>query len=112
MEAINKVVKSIDVGSDSIVITLENGDAYYLQHHQDCCESVYLLDDGNAREIVGYKLLAIDHEEEAGDGDYESETDTTITLITDKGTIITKWVGTSNGYYSERVDIDFVAAKK
>jgi len=61
--------------------------------------------------LKGRQLIAIDTEishdtdEQYGDDYYDdSFTATTITFKTDQDTVISRWHGSSNGYYSESVD--------
>lgn len=94
-------------GQDKIVFTLMNGTSYELVHNQDCCESVYIESIvGNLRDLVGAPLLVADEVSTyTEDGsDCESTTWTFYKLATIKGYVDIRWVGTSNGYYSERVD--------
>jgi frataxin-like iron-binding protein CyaY len=112
MHTVNQLVKFIDVSGDSIMITLEDGTKYYFDHQQDCCENVSIYDwKGNYHDLVGKKLLYIDSDnddfiDETKDIylDY-SNTCTTIKFVTDENTVISRWIGSSNGYYSESVDL-------
>ena len=112
MHTVNQLVKFIDVSGDSIMITLEDGTKYYFDHQQDCCENVSIYYwKGNYHDLFGKKLLYIDSDnddfiDETKDIylDY-SNTCTTIKFVTDENTVISRWIGSSNGYYSESVDL-------
>ena len=39
---LGRVFVSVEQEDDTIVFTLDNGDKFKLEHHQDCCESVYI----------------------------------------------------------------------
>lgn len=88
-----------------------DGSVYKMYHEQDCCESVYVEDitegwsevlNNNALVVDAYESYKVGGSEEAGY--YESQTWTFYRLITNKGYVIIRWLGTSNGYYSESVD--------
>jgi hypothetical protein len=110
-ELIGKTVTNIDVCEDTIKISCDDGSEYMYYHDQDCCECVYIYDiKGDLHSLVGKKLILVDHEEtdDLDDMEYEpydSYTITKITFKTDKDTVISRWIGDSNGYYSERVDL-------
>ena len=88
-----------------------------MYHMQDCCESVSIEDIvGDLDDLVGTPLLLVEevsnYEPEdvvCSDPDwYESETWTYYRFRTMKGSVDIRWYGTSNGYYSESVDIEIV----
>lgn len=113
-----KVVKFIDLDLDrddgEIRIECEDGSVFLFHHQQDCCEYVNIVDvKGDPVKLQGYKLKV--SEEVIRDPDKEefpdrlefaeSSTLTTHTFKTTEETLVVKWIGTSNGYYSESVDI-------
>ena len=96
-------------------------DSHYVRmyHSQDCCESVSIEDIvGDLDDLVGTPLLLVEEvsnyepqeePKEEGDGYYDdSETWTYYRFRTIKGSVDIRWYGTSNGYYSESVDIEIV----
>ena len=91
-----------------IIFTTDNGEVYKLYHEDDCCESV-MVDDicGDLPDLVGSPL--VEAEESIGDFKYtdryfDSVTWTFYRFRTAKGSVVIRWCGESNGYYSESVD--------
>lgn len=87
-----------------------------LMHQQDCCEDVYLADidvdddfAGNNSYIVSFEEVGITE----CTGEYgDSETYTFYRIQSTTGSCWMRWVGTSNGYYSERVDFTIYKRKE
>lgn len=99
-------VRKLDgIDGPTIVIQLEDGRSFKLYHSQDCCECVSITDiAGDLSDLVGPVLLAEESSREAGPGECsESGTWTFYRIGTIKGSVAITWLGTSNGYYSERV---------
>jgi hypothetical protein len=95
-----------DRGSE-IVFTLDNGKKYQLFHQQDCCESVTVEDiSGDLKDLIGSPLTMAEEtfSSENGKPNAESFTWTYYKLATVQGYVTIRWYGSSNGYYSERVD--------
>jgi hypothetical protein len=91
-------------------LTFEDGSVLLFYHDQDCCESVDVDDVvGDIADLVGSPLLVAEEvssdDAPAPPGEYvESCTWTFYRFATVKGTVTVKWLGESNGYYSESVD--------
>lgn len=112
-EMVGKTLKSVtgEVGDDEITFTADDDSSYRLYHCQDCCESVRVQDiAGDLADLIGSPILHA--EESTGDApedykhDYppDSETWTFYRIGTIKGSVVIRWLGESNGYYSESVD--------
>jgi len=103
------------VGNDEIFFTTSDGDAYRMYHSQDCCESVTIDDiEGDLQSLVGNPILVAEEVSNSDSRDPEQEYDsftwTFYKLATIKGHVDIRWFGSSNGYYSESVDFEKVAA--
>lgn len=110
---VGKTLTSIDCeeGSDSVLFTTDSGDRFQLLHHQDCCENVYLEDvEGDVSDLIGSPILVAEEASNIGFPDdpefAESFTWTFYRIATARGWVVLRWLGTSNGYYSERVDFE------
>ncbi len=98
------------VVSDIDTVTFENDEVrYVLYHDQDCCESVYVEDIiGDLEDLTNLPLLISREDTNAEDpgtcDNGESYTWTFYNFATFKGYVTIRFLGESNGYYSESVD--------
>ena len=95
---------------DRLIFTFTDGRMFKFWHGQDCCETVEIDDvNGDWSDLIGNPLLVAD--ERVNDNNperYESSTWTFYTFRSINGSVDVKWVGESNGYYSEHVDYGFI----
>jgi hypothetical protein len=98
-------------GSDEITFTDTEGVKYIFYHNQDCCEHVVIDDvEGDPGDLIGAPIAMA--EEVSNESDWgpapskyaESWTWTFYKFATMQGYVTVKWLGESNGYYSESVD--------
>lgn len=124
-------ITSIDgnKNSEELIFHLSDGRSARMFHSQDCCESVSIEDiSGDLEDLIGNPLLQAEEvisgepseeikaarvieeaEYRKKYGYYygaDSETWTFYKFATIKGSVTIRWYGTSNGYYSESVDIE------
>ena len=105
-----KTLVKVTKSEDNMTFECSDGTKYNMYHGQDCCERVYIEDitDGweamltEAKVISAYESSNRNLTPPAGRG-YESYTWTFYRIITDKGCVVIRWFGESNGYYSEGV---------
>ena len=111
---VGEILTNIDVSDDTVMMTTKSGRQIMLYHSQGCCESVSILStDGEWRELIGKPLLIVEEEIDGSAAcDYGSKTETTFTFGVDGATVINRWIGESNGYYSESVDIKEITSSK
>ena len=104
MSAISRGAKD---GDDVIRILTMDGGMYMMCHSQDCCEQVGIESIvGDLTDLIGEPLTLAEeatNEADSRKGD-DSQTWTFYKFATRKGFVDIRWLGTSNGYYSERVD--------
>ncbi len=98
----------VNNNNEELIFKLENDLGYKFYHNQDCCENVIIEDVvGDLLNLSGTPIL--EAEESSSDSfnsdyNYDSCTWTFYRFSTIKGTVTVRWLGTSNGYYSESVD--------
>jgi len=102
-----------EIGDDQMELITKDGRIYLFYHEQDCCESVAIEDIiGDLSDLIGEPLTEA---EEVTDRESIPENDTrhlmdesfTWTFYkfrTRKGSVTIRWLGESNGYYSEEVN--------
>lgn len=100
-------------GEDQIIFTLDDGSSYRMFHSQNCCENVGIDDiNGDLNDLVGSPLTLAEEASNVNEAelerpdDQDSHTWTFYRFATVKGYVDIRWYGSSNGYYSERVDFE------
>ena len=132
LPVLNKTLTKItgSAGDNELIFECSDNTKYKMAHYQDCCESVYIQDiDADLKLLIGNPLIqaeevschdrtealaqvdpvaAVKYELKRTNSfpEYqeESETWTFYKFSTIKGTVVIRWHGSSNGYYSENVD--------
>ena len=100
-------IKGASVGSGEISIEVMGGRRFRMTHHQDCCESVEIEDiAGDVNDLVGMPILQAEEVSSEGPDTEGSATWTFYKLSTINGSVTLRWLGTSNGYYSESVSFE------
>ena len=112
-DLVGKTIVSFDKSdSDLLAFTLSDGTRCELYHEQDCCESVSIESiTGTLDDLIGEPLLiaaecSLPNDDPAGytppENSYrDSWTWTIYTLATFKHSVTIRWLGESNGWYSE-----------
>lgn len=95
---------------ESITFYLDNAKSIRMYHSQDCCESVYIEDINGDLDSLLFKPILQADEKISTNEDSNSNTDrsftwTFYTLANISSVVDIRWYGSSNGYYSERVDL-------
>lgn len=98
-------IEGMESGSEEVKFTLADGRIAIFWHSQDCCESVEVNDvEGDIADLIGAPLLVAEIATADADADVsESGTWTFYRFATVKGWVVVRWLGVSNGYYSESV---------
>lgn len=102
-------------GSEELEFVFATGKRFRFYHEQDCCESVSIVDIcGDVQDLIGLPLLyaeevtSADSLDDFKPSNGESETWTFYRFANVKGSIVVRWLGESNGYYSESVSYGWI----
>ena len=109
-EMVGKVFTSVrNEGSE---LVFQNAtESFVFFHQQDCCESVSIEDVcGDLQDLVGEPLLLAEEVQgetpvDFNEMEHDSVTWTFYKFATRKGYVDVRWLGESNGYYSEGVSL-------
>jgi hypothetical protein len=116
---LGKVIKDVTLqhavhdDGDEIIFDCEDGTSYCMLHCQDCCECVTVedFDLEEARKVlIGQQIVRAEESTSTENERKKPRTDDSFTwtfykLATVKGWVDIRWYGTSNGYYSEGVEL-------
>lgn len=96
---------------DEMVFTFDSGEKLKFYHSRSCCEHVTIEDiTGELSNLLNTPLLVAEERIQDGSSkeNYSSDsvTWTFYEFATRKGYVTFRWYGSSNGYYSETVDLD------
>mgnify|MGYP003598434711 CR=1 FL=1 len=89
-----------------LAFACDDGRVYSFWYSQDCCACVEITDVcGDLSDLEGSPILEAEERiKNTSDNDRDdSETWTFYSFTTAKGTVVVRWHGSSNGYYSESV---------
>lgn len=99
-------VRKDSFGCEDALIFENDVQKYVFYHAQDCCESVTIEDiTGELADLENVPILKAEEVVHTSEKNYDSETWTFYKFATNKGYVDVRWYGTSNGYYSEDVDL-------
>jgi hypothetical protein len=98
------------LGDNEVRFESSDGRVFRLYHSQDCCENVDVEDIcGDIEDLVGAPILMAEESTSEDSDGCESKTWTFYKFATMKGYVTIRWLGESNGYYSESVELEMVA---
>ena len=109
-DMVGKIFTSVTEDGDTLTFANDT-ERYVFYHSQDCCEHVRIEDIvGDLSDLVGEPLLIADEVDGESPADfeaYDSYTWTFYKFATRKGYVDVRWLGESNGYYSESVNLGY-----
>lgn len=100
------LVKIENKDNEELFFHTTDGDIYKMYHAQDCCESVTIEEIiGDLEDLIGSPLIMAEEASEEGERSWGTMTWTFYKFATINGYVTIRWLGESNGYYSESVNI-------
>lgn len=102
-------------GSDAVYLTSTESRRFRFVHVPDCCSTGHLVDvNGDPGDLIGNPIVMANEVSSGGHctEDFESLTWTFYHLATIKGIVTLRWLGKSNGYYSEEIDLEEWSAEE
>lgn len=100
----------VEASDDEIKFFLSDTRYVRMCHYQDCCENVQVEDIcGDMDDLVDAYIVHFEERSEQGDSEWGSQTWTYYDIQTTRGCVNIRWLGESNGYYSESVTVELVS---
>lgn len=97
---------------EEFLVRTASGLVFTFYHNQDCCEDVYLEEIiGDIDDLIGHTVIMAEetcsNDEVVGASCYQGEsfTWTYYRMATERGLVVLRFFGSSNGYYSEAVTV-------
>ena len=110
---VGEVLSHVDESDGDLLLTTQSGRQIRFYHDQECCESVYIEDqDGEWHELIGKVLTNVSESSDFSDDDLDCVQKTEFAFTADDTTVVSKWHGESNGYYSTDVSIREIVKRK
>ena len=109
---VGKVFTSVTETGDTMVFENATG-RYVFFHSQDCCESVRINDIvGDLSDLENEVLMVAEEVSGETPSDFEEDYHESVTwtfykFATRRGYVDVRWLGESNGYYSESVNLGY-----
>ncbi len=100
------IIRGMEIESDLVEIFFSDLTYLALLHYQDCCEGVNIVDvAGDPKDLIGRHLTICEEVSSKLDPEEVSEsgTATWYKFVSMEGSVTLRWLGLSNGYYSEEV---------
>lgn len=102
---------SVNEYEDELEFWFSDGSELIFYHEQDCCEVVTITDiNGDWSDLIGHPILVAEERTSIPNITTESYLSQTYTFYTFRGvsgSVDVRWLGESNGYYSESVHMKF-----
>lgn len=102
--------------NEELIFLSKDGSGVRFYHERDCWVSVYIEDVCGDLDDLRDSPIIIAEVVENADGDNidgdASFTWTFYKFATIKGSVVVRWYGSSNGFYSETVDMKIIKSKK
>jgi hypothetical protein len=114
-------IEGLEEGSERVVFTCSDGTEWTMCHKPDCCECVQVedvvgdVDDLHDARVIDARCETNSDSHPEGWNPHfvdESFTWTFYIIQTDKGAVTIRWLGSSNGCYSEGVDFDLTKSPR
>jgi hypothetical protein len=101
------IAVEVNDDADELTFVLNSGARITFFHEQDCCEDVAIVDIcGDLSDLVGAPITLAEEAVKTSEDDERGQT-WTFYRFAAKGHVTVRWLGESNGYYSESVDMRF-----
>ena len=105
---IGKIFTCVEQRGDELLFS-NDVEAFRFHHWQNCCESVYIeAIVGDLSDLVGTPILMAEESGNSEDSEWGDVVEWTFyKFATRKGYVDVNWRGSSNGYYSTSVNMDY-----